>query len=102
MAESAMFATFAAAGHFEGKVKFLEVDCIDGGKKAEAFCGKHGVRGSVSALACTGVYTYLATACPELNLATPACAECVAVCGQVRTLCAHTRCSYLLQGLWNR
>ena len=38
-----MFATFAAAGHFEGKVKFLEVDCIDGGKKAAAFCGKHGV-----------------------------------------------------------
>jgi hypothetical protein len=43
-----MFATFAAAGHFEGKVKFLEVDCIDGGKKAEAFCGKHGVRGRVT------------------------------------------------------
>ena len=48
MPESAMFATFAAAGHFEGKVKFLEVDCIDGGKKAEAFCGKHGVCGCVT------------------------------------------------------
>ncbi len=34
----------AAAGHFEGKVKFLEVDCVDGGKKSVAFCGKHGVR----------------------------------------------------------
>ena len=40
----------AAAGHFEGKVNFLEVDCVDGGKKAEAFCGKHGVRSPMHVL----------------------------------------------------
>ncbi len=43
----------AAAGHFEGKVKFLEVDCVDGGKKSVAFCGKHGVRTNAQNCVCS-------------------------------------------------
>ncbi len=61
----------AAAGHFEGKVKFLEVDCEDGGKKSVAFCGKHGVRTNVLNCVCVAPRKIRLSAGPSSTRGTP-------------------------------